>query len=74
MAAVGLFEILRMKGLINFFSSWFYHVICLICIFNAKRMGELLMETTGYTKLELHLLPFFLLLIVYSGCEKSLYF
>ncbi|WP_075617553.1 phosphatidate cytidylyltransferase [Paenisporosarcina indica] len=70
LAAVGLFEILRMKGHSIYSVHGFITLIALFIIVTPNKWAALLLETTGYTKIELALIAV-LLLLSYTVLVKN---
>lgn len=72
MAAVGLFEILRMKGLSIFSIHGFITLFALFAFLLPSKWSVPLMQTTGYTKIDLALIAV-LLLLTYTVVVKNRY-
>ena len=72
MAAVGLFEILRMKGLSIFSVHGCITLFALFAFLLPSKWANPLMETTGYTKIDLALIAV-LLLLTYTVVVKNRY-
>ena len=72
MAAVGLYEILRMKGLSIFSVHGFITLFALFAFLLPRKWSIPLMETIGYTKIELALIAV-LLLLTYTVVVKNRY-
>ncbi|WP_017380859.1 phosphatidate cytidylyltransferase [Paenisporosarcina sp. TG-14] len=70
MAAVGLFEILRMKGLSIFSVHGFISLFALFIFLIPSKWSILLVETTGYTKIDFALMAV-LLLLTYTVVVKN---
>lgn len=70
LAAVGLFEILRMKGLTIYSAYGFITLFALFMVLMPNKYTDLLLETTGYTKIELALIAV-LLLLSYTVLVKN---
>jgi len=70
LAAVGLFEILRMKGLTIYSVHGFITLFGLFIVLIPNKWTDLLLETTGYTKNELALIAI-LLLLSYTVLVKN---
>lgn len=72
MAAVGLYEILRMKGLSIFSVHGFITLFALFAFLLPSKWSNPLMETIGYTKIELALIAV-LALLTYTVVVKNRY-
>jgi len=72
MAAVGLFEILRMKGLSIFSIHGFITLFALFAFLLPSKWSIPLMEITGYTKIDFALIAV-LLLLTYTVVVKNRY-
>ncbi len=72
MAAVGLYEILRMKGLSIFSVHGFITLFALFAFLLPSKWSIPLMETIGYTKIELALIAV-LFLLTYTVVVKNRY-
>lgn len=70
LAAVGLFEILRMKGLTIYSVHGFITLFALFMVLIPNEWTDLLLKTTGYTKIELALIAV-LLLLSYTVLVKN---
>ena len=72
MAAVGLYEILRMKGLSIFSVHGFITLFALFAFILPSEWSSSLMETTGYSKIDFALIAV-LLLLTYTVVVKNRY-
>lgn len=72
MAAVGLYEILKMKGLSIFSVHGFITLFALFAFLMPSVWASSLMETTGYTKIDFALIAV-LLLLTYTVVVKNRY-
>lgn len=72
LAAVGLFEILRMKGLSIFSIHGFITLFALFMLMMPHKWARQLIETTGYSQIELALISV-LLLLTYTVLVKNRY-
>ena len=72
MAAVGLYEILKMKGLSIFSVHGFITLFALFAFLMPSEWSSSLMETTGYTKIDFALIAV-LLLLTYTVVVKNRY-
>jgi phosphatidate cytidylyltransferase len=72
MAAVGLYELLRMKGLSIFSVHGFITLFALFAFLMPSEWSISLMETTGYTKIDFALIAV-LLLLTYTVVVKNRY-